>query len=464
MTITCWCGNTELSAFSQDYMQCKICLTLVSLEKQTHDITRVTDDSHDFYSKEYWFSHQTKDLGLPNLLSRARSDLPERCLHWLNTLLKYKLPPSRVLELGSAHGGFVAMLRWAGFDATGLELSPWVVDFARKTFSIPMLLGPVEDQDIKSASLDIIVIMDTLEHLPDPVTTLQHCLSLLKPDGILFIQTPCLPLNKTYKKMIQEKNSFLSLLIKKEHLYLFSKKGIKKLFHALGAEHIKFEPAIFSHYDISFVVSKKPFNINPTKDIQKILTATPDSRLIQSMIDISNLHNSLQEKYEEAENDRAARLEVINSLQKKYEEAENDRAARLEVINSLQKKYEKAENDRAARLEVINSLQKKYEGAENDRAAKLEQIHKLSKQLEDSEDDRAARLEQIQKLSKQLEDSEDDRAARLEVINKLSIKLEDKDRELESIKTSFPWKITLPFRWINSSLKRITFKNRNLTE
>jgi hypothetical protein len=87
-------------------------------------VTHVVDDAHDFYGKNYWFTHQEGDLGLPNIITRARIDLPERCLYWLRTLLKYKLPPAKVLELGSAHGGFVALLQWAGFEAMGSEVSP----------------------------------------------------------------------------------------------------------------------------------------------------------------------------------------------------------------------------------------------------------------------------------------------------------------------------------------------------
>src|SRR5512136_2035132 len=161
--VRCWCGNRELTPFTADYLRCPICETLVAAHAPASDITHVTDDDHQFYGREYWFSHQEKDLGFANIMTRARADLSERCLHWLRAMLKYKLPPAKVLELGSAHGGFVAMLRWAGFDATGLELSPWVVNFARRTFDAPMLLGPVEDQAIAQGSLDAIALMDVLE-------------------------------------------------------------------------------------------------------------------------------------------------------------------------------------------------------------------------------------------------------------------------------------------------------------
>ena len=122
--LRCWCGNTTLEPFSTAYLHCSLCQTLVSQAWQEQDVTHVVDDAHDFYGKNYWFTHQEGDLGLPNIITRARIDLPERCLYWLRTLLKYKLPPAKVLELGSAHGGFVALLQWAGFEAMGSEVSP----------------------------------------------------------------------------------------------------------------------------------------------------------------------------------------------------------------------------------------------------------------------------------------------------------------------------------------------------
>ncbi len=183
----CWCGNSNLNPFSPDYMLCNQCNTLVSQVGLNPEKLQVNNDSVDFYGKEYWFNHQVSDLAYPNILERARNDLPERCMHWLRTMLKYKLPPAKSLELGCSHGGFVALLQQVGYDATGLEMSPWVVEFARNTFSIPMRLGPLEEQDIPPGSLDIINLFDVMEHLPDPKTTIKQCFSLLKPNGILVI-------------------------------------------------------------------------------------------------------------------------------------------------------------------------------------------------------------------------------------------------------------------------------------
>ena len=198
------------------------------------------------------------DLGFANIYQRARSDLTERVLHWVKTLLKYRVPPARALELGSAHGGFVATLKWAGFDASGLELSPAIAQIARTLFDVPMLVGPVEDEEIPSNSLDVIALMDVLEHLPDPVATMRRCIDLLAPDGFLLIQTPRFPEGRSFDDLTRDAEPFLEQLKANEHLYLFSERSVRQFFAELGLKSLVFEGALFGHYDMFFVASRRP--------------------------------------------------------------------------------------------------------------------------------------------------------------------------------------------------------------
>jgi 2-polyprenyl-3-methyl-5-hydroxy-6-metoxy-1,4-benzoquinol methylase len=370
----CWCGNTDLIPFSPGHLKCPACETLIVAQMPGANVARVTDDENDFYGREYWFSHQENDLGFSNIRIRSRTDLPERCLYWLRTVLKYKLSPGQVLEIGSAHGGFVALLRWAGFDATGLELSPWVVAFARDTFGVPMLLGPVEGQQIESGSLDAIVLMDVLEHLPDPASTMRHCLSLLKPNGVLIIQTPCLPEGRSYEDMVAQHDPFLKMLVEEEHLYLFSRHSIQELFHRLGVNYLAFEPAIFAHYDMFLVVSRAPLAVEPPAKIERALSSTLGGRLIQAMLDLDDQFHDLKQRH-------AARLDQIQELTRLLQESEADRAARLDQIQELTRLLQESEADRAARLDQIHELTRLLQEAEADRAARLEAIHEQGRRL-----------------------------------------------------------------------------------
>jgi len=233
-TKQCWCGNTAIGTFSPDYLRCSACETLIASAILEANSLQVKDDDTDFYGRNYWFTHQEKDLNFPNILDRAQTDLVDRCLRWLNTILHYKLPPGKTLELGSAHGGFVALLRWAGFNATGLELSPWVAENSRIIFGIPTLLGRVENQNIESDSLDIIAMMDVIEHLPNPMETLRHCLKLLKSDGILFIQTPRFQEDKSFENLVEQKDPFLEQLKANEHFFFIQQKFHPRFLFTVG--------------------------------------------------------------------------------------------------------------------------------------------------------------------------------------------------------------------------------------
>ena len=330
----CWCGNGDLAPFSPAYQKCSACETLVVTQMPGPGISRVTNDEQDFYGREYWFSYQERELGNPNIIVRSRTDLPERCLHWLRTVLKYKLPPARILELGSAHGGFVALLRWAGFEASGLELSPWAVEFARQTFGVPILRGPVEDQRIESGCLDVIVLMDVLEHLPDPVDTMRRCAELLKADGILLIQTPCFPGgNHTYEQLFTDNDPFATHLEKKEkgHLFLFTQASVRLLMERVGCSCIVFEPAIFE-YDMFFVASKMEAKTTGVEDRDMAMMRLPSSRLVQALIDRDDNTQELLKCISEIENDRQGRIQMIATLNQHIEKLSADYGARLQVI------------------------------------------------------------------------------------------------------------------------------------
>jgi 2-polyprenyl-3-methyl-5-hydroxy-6-metoxy-1,4-benzoquinol methylase len=286
-----------LLPFGQGYHRCQKCETLIADRNGSTFDPRVKDESIDIYGENYWFDHQTADLNCPDIISRSRSDLAERCVHWLKSLLKFKLPPARVLEIGCAHGGFVAMLRQAGFDASGLELSPSIVRLAMKTFGVPVVTGPIEDQSIEPHSLDAIVMMDVLEHLPDPVATLRRCMELLEPDGILLVQTPDYPEGTSLRQLQHQKHKFPQMLDKNEHLFLFSKSAVRELFRRLDTNYIEFIPAIFDFYDMSFVASTSPPHPYNLTEQSAALCGTVSGRFIQALMDLDDRRVNLLTKY-----------------------------------------------------------------------------------------------------------------------------------------------------------------------
>jgi 2-polyprenyl-3-methyl-5-hydroxy-6-metoxy-1,4-benzoquinol methylase len=325
---TCWCGSTDFTPFSPAYAECQACGTLASLATFSPDQLIVNDDESDFYGKTYWLGHQNTELGFPDIYKRARVDITERNLHWLKTLLKYRLPGAKVLELGCSHGSFVGLMRHTGFDASGVEMSPWVVEFAKRTFDVPVSVGPIENTDCAESSIDVIVLMDVLEHLPDPVATMSHCLKLLKPDGIMIVQMPQFQTGMNYADLVKAESPFLGMLQEHEHIYLFTQGSAARLFKQLGMDYIQFEQAIFDQYDMFFVVGRQPFQTSTTEEIEKVLAGTRNGRIATALMDLRDREVASLE-------DRIARGEQIETLTRMVKTLEADQTARGEQLQQL---------------------------------------------------------------------------------------------------------------------------------
>lgn len=271
----CWCGVGGLEPFSDGYMLCPACGTLVSREERAEG-----------YGRDYWYGHQEADLGQPSIEARARLDLPERCVYWLRRFLRACLPPGDVLELGCAHGGFTALLTRAGFSARGLELDATVAGLARDTFGVSMLTGPLEEQDIAPGSLAAVVLMDVLEHLPDPVGLLRRVMGLLAPGGVVFVQTPRFPAGMTHGSLVAAEDPFRRMLLPAEHLYLYSEKAVRELFAFAGMDHLRFEQALFP-YDMLFTASRAPLADHGREETAQALMRTSDGRFVLAMLDLA---------------------------------------------------------------------------------------------------------------------------------------------------------------------------------
>ncbi|MCC6164904.1 MAG: glycosyltransferase [Acidobacteria bacterium] len=321
---SCWCGHDALVHWNEDYARCPACESLVCIRGLE---ARVEDDRRDFYGEDYWFGHQAA-LGLPDIWSRAATDLVDRIPRWLQIVLRYAQPPARTLELGCAHGGFVATLSAAGFDASGLELSPAIAAVARQAFGIDVLIGPLEAQAIPAASVDVLVAMDVLEHLPDPVGTMRAAAGVLSPAGVMVLQTPRYEEGATYDALRAAGAPFLSMLLPGEHLFLFSRRAVRELLARVGIGHVTFEPAVFARYDMCLVAASQPLTALPAM----ALSGSAPARIVQSVIDLDEARRSSLDRLTSVEADAAARLTQIDQLHVWLAEARAQRDATTALV------------------------------------------------------------------------------------------------------------------------------------
>lgn len=90
----------------------------------------------------------------------------------------------RVLDVGCASGGLLALLRPRAGHLAGLELSATAAHAAAQVAD-HVVQGALEDPDLpfEADSFDLVVLADVLEHLADPAAGLARAASWCRPGG-----------------------------------------------------------------------------------------------------------------------------------------------------------------------------------------------------------------------------------------------------------------------------------------
>jgi cyclopropane fatty-acyl-phospholipid synthase-like methyltransferase len=98
----------------------------------------------------------------------------------------------RLLEIGCAGGFFLDEARRRGFDVAGVELNATMAAHARSVLGLDVIQGRIEDVDWDAVAgpVDVLVLMDVLEHIPDPHGLLRQVSARLAADACLLIRGP----------------------------------------------------------------------------------------------------------------------------------------------------------------------------------------------------------------------------------------------------------------------------------
>jgi 2-polyprenyl-3-methyl-5-hydroxy-6-metoxy-1,4-benzoquinol methylase len=104
------------------------------------------------------------------------------------------LPPlpaggGRLLDVGCGNGGFLLLAQQAGWQVEGLDFDSGAVQTARSR-GLEVRHGGIEVLDGRNSCYDVITLCHVIEHMYDPIVTLRRLHALLKPGGVLWLDTP----------------------------------------------------------------------------------------------------------------------------------------------------------------------------------------------------------------------------------------------------------------------------------
>lgn len=147
--------------------------------------------------------------------------------------------PGRVLDLGCASGTFVCLAQQAGWQATGLDPSRWLIDRGRaRCPGATFVASTLEEASFQGNSFDVITLWDVLEHVPSPLQTLQRVRSWLAPGGSLFLSVP--NAGSVVARLMRSR----WVLLLREHLWYFSPQTVSLLLSQIGFEVVQTRPKL----------------------------------------------------------------------------------------------------------------------------------------------------------------------------------------------------------------------------
>lgn len=159
-----------------------------------------------------------------------------------------ELAPGRDLfDVGAGRGDFLDLARRSGFTAAGNELSEAAAARCAETYGIDLVVGDLEDVPGRER-FDAVTMWCVLAHVPDPRRLLADTLRLLRPGGVLYLNTPrwCL-LDGAGRVATLVSGGRLGQVIDRRvntaHLRLFDVRSMTAFARGCGFEPVRVTPA-----------------------------------------------------------------------------------------------------------------------------------------------------------------------------------------------------------------------------
>jgi 2-polyprenyl-3-methyl-5-hydroxy-6-metoxy-1,4-benzoquinol methylase/O-antigen/teichoic acid export membrane protein len=97
----------------------------------------------------------------------------------------------RILDVGCGYGYLTYAMRQQGFEAFGLDVSEAALNIAQDQFGNFFYHADIQTfAEKQTQRYDLIVALELIEHITDPLTFINTLLQLLAPGGVLLLTTP----------------------------------------------------------------------------------------------------------------------------------------------------------------------------------------------------------------------------------------------------------------------------------
>jgi len=141
-----------------------------------------------YYESDEYLSHSETGKGLFNkIYGISRGIMLRRKISIIRKLSDVK--NGKILDIGSGSGHFLAAMKKAGWDVSGIEINQKIREISASKFDLE-ILDPEQITTLQESSFDFITLWHVLEHFQDPFSYAREIKQLLKPGGICIVALP----------------------------------------------------------------------------------------------------------------------------------------------------------------------------------------------------------------------------------------------------------------------------------
>ena len=163
-----------------------------------------------------------------------------------------------VLDVGSGRGELIAAALNLGVPIVGLEFAPAMIDYVRDKYGFALIDVPIESYAEKHlGEFDAVVLNAVIEHVYHPETMMRAVSRILKPGGIVYIDTPNEPqlltiIGNFLNKLLLRKACYnLAPTWTPYHIYGFNRRSMEMLLNKNQITPISFRVRGDSHVSTS---------------------------------------------------------------------------------------------------------------------------------------------------------------------------------------------------------------------
>ena len=174
-----------------------------------------------------------------------KDQMRPRKIMWKRRLKKLEkiARPGRILDVGCGCGLFLDEAKKGGWEVSGVEISRYGVEYAKKVFGIDVFHGQMRQARFPASHFDVITFWHSIEHTTDPLAHLREAARVLKPGGVVVVAVPNIQnyiVKIAYKAVKRKPLKYFERNDREIHIYHFSMRTMALMLKKAGFEPIRF--------------------------------------------------------------------------------------------------------------------------------------------------------------------------------------------------------------------------------